>query len=127
MRVLYLNPFSQEVSGPDESLRALLAQLIPVGVEAHVVLPAPGPQVERYQALGAAVHFAPLAVLRRDCRRRRLLYPCAAARAPRRAVHAHRPRDPRRLSTRTWRCCWKGGWRRGAAASRTCCTTAATR
>jgi hypothetical protein len=29
MRVLYLNPFSQEVSGPDESLRGLLRALIP--------------------------------------------------------------------------------------------------
>lgn len=65
MRVLYLNPFSQEVSGPDESLRALLAPLIPAGVEAHVALPAPGPQVERYQALGAATHFVPFATLRR--------------------------------------------------------------
>jgi len=50
VRVLYLNPFSQEVSGPDESLLALLAQLIPRGVEAHLVLPALGPQVPRYQA-----------------------------------------------------------------------------
>ena len=40
MRVLYLNPFSQEVSGPDESLRAMLGVLVPTGVEAHVVLPA---------------------------------------------------------------------------------------
>ena len=31
MRVLYLNPFSQEVSGPDESLRTLLGALIPSG------------------------------------------------------------------------------------------------
>ena len=66
MRVLYLNPFSQEVSGPDESLRTLLGALIPRGLEAHVVLPGPGPQVPRYEALGARVHFAPLAVLRRD-------------------------------------------------------------
>jgi len=66
MRVLYLNPFSQEVSGPDESLRVLLASLIPSGVEAHVALPAPGPQVERYEALGARTHFVPLATLRRS-------------------------------------------------------------
>src|SRR6187455_2658087 len=56
MRVLYLNPFSQEVSGPDESLRALLAPLVASGIEAHVVLPAPGPQVVRYEQVGAAVH-----------------------------------------------------------------------
>lgn len=65
MRVLYLNPFSQEVSGPDESLLTLLGALIPMGVEAHLVLPAPGPQVPRYQALGVKVHYAPLTVLKR--------------------------------------------------------------
>jgi glycosyltransferase involved in cell wall biosynthesis len=81
VRVLYLNPFSQEVSGPDESLRGLLAELVPAGVEAHVVLPAPGPQVERYQALGATVHFAPLAVLRRDLSVNAAAYPVRLARA----------------------------------------------
>src|SRR5262245_18966555 len=65
MRVLYLNPFSQELSGPDESLRVLLRALIPAGVEAHVVLPAPGPQIPRYEALGATVHVTPLALLHR--------------------------------------------------------------
>lgn len=81
MRVLYLNPFSQEVSGPDESLRALLGALVPAGVEAHVVLPASGPQVERYQALGATVHFAPLAPLRRDLSFEAAAYPFHLARA----------------------------------------------
>jgi len=77
MRVLYLNPFSQEVSGPDESLLGLLGGLIPAGVEAHVVVPAPGPQVPRYEALGATVHVAPLAVLSRrmGARGEGLLYP----------------------------------------------------
>jgi glycosyltransferase involved in cell wall biosynthesis len=65
VRVLYLNPFSQEVSGPDESLRALLTALIPRGVEAHLVLPVRGPQVPRYEALGVTVHEAPLAPLQR--------------------------------------------------------------
>jgi glycosyltransferase involved in cell wall biosynthesis len=65
LRVLYLNPFSQEVSGPDESLRTLLAALIPLGVEAHLVLPRPGPQVPRYEALGVKVHYAPLTILTR--------------------------------------------------------------
>jgi glycosyltransferase involved in cell wall biosynthesis len=82
MRVLYLNPFSQEVSGPDESLRVLLGGLIPAGVEAHVVVPAAGPQVPRYEALGATVHYAPLAILRRD------LSPAAAALFPARAGRA---------------------------------------
>jgi glycosyltransferase involved in cell wall biosynthesis len=81
MRVLYLNPFSQEVSGPDESLRALLAALVPAGVEPHVVLPAPGPQVARYQALGAAVHYAPLALLRRDLGPAAAVYPVRLARS----------------------------------------------
>lgn len=81
MRVLYLNPFSQEVSGPDESLLALLKALIPMGVEAHVVLPAPGPQVERYRTLGATVHFAPLAILRRDLSLGAALYPARFGRA----------------------------------------------
>jgi len=65
LRVLYVNPFSQEVSGPDESLQALIRQLVPLGIEPHVVLPRPGPHVARYQALGAAVHFAPISVLQR--------------------------------------------------------------
>ncbi|HXJ23372.1 MAG TPA: glycosyltransferase family 4 protein [Polyangia bacterium] len=81
MRVIYLNPFSQEVSGPDESLRALLADLIPRGLEAHVVLPAPGPQVSRYEALGAQVHFAPLAILRRDVSIATAVYPGRLARS----------------------------------------------
>jgi glycosyltransferase involved in cell wall biosynthesis len=81
MRVVYLNPFSQEVSGPDESLRTLLGALVPSGVVAHVVLPAPGPQVERYRALGASVHFAPLAPLRRDLSPATVLYPLRLARA----------------------------------------------
>src|SRR5262245_14476461 len=81
MRVLYLNPFSQEVSGPDESLRTLLGALVPRGLEPHVVLPAPGPQVPRYEALGAQVHFAPLALLRRDVTVEAALYPVRLARA----------------------------------------------
>ncbi len=81
MRVLYLNPFSQEVSGPDESLRTLLGALIPRGLEAEVVLPAPGPQVSRYEALGARAHFAPLAVLRRDLSLAAAGYPARLLRA----------------------------------------------
>jgi glycosyltransferase involved in cell wall biosynthesis len=81
MRVLYLNPFSQEVSGPDESLRALLAPLVASGIEAHVVLPAPGPQVVRYEQVGAAVHFVPFAILRRSLTARTALYPVQLARS----------------------------------------------
>src|SRR5436190_24143698 len=81
MRVLYLNPFSQEVSGPDESLRVLLPPLLRQGVDAHVVLPAPGPQVDRYRALGATVHFAPLAPLRRDLSLATAAYPARLLRS----------------------------------------------
>jgi glycosyltransferase involved in cell wall biosynthesis len=65
VRVLYVNPFSQQVSGPDESLRGLLRLLIPRGIEAHLVLPRPGPQVDRYQKLGVRLHYAPISILRR--------------------------------------------------------------
>jgi len=81
MRVLYLNPFAGEISGPDESLRALLAGLIPTGVDAHIVVPAAGSQVERYEAMGATVHVAPLAVLRRDLSLATSLYPLNLARS----------------------------------------------
>jgi glycosyltransferase involved in cell wall biosynthesis len=81
LRVLYLNPFSQEVSGPDESLRTLLRVLVPRGVEPHVVLPALGPQVPRYEALGARVHVAPLVPLRRDLSLSAALYPAHLVRS----------------------------------------------
>lgn len=68
MRVLYVNPFSQAISGPDESLLALLEALVPLGVEPHVALPAPGPQVARYERLGARVHFVPMSALKRSLR-----------------------------------------------------------
>ncbi len=65
LRVLYINPFSQQVSGPDESLRGLLKPLIRRGVEPHLVLPRPGPQVARYEAMGVCVHYAPMSILHR--------------------------------------------------------------
>jgi glycosyltransferase involved in cell wall biosynthesis len=65
VRVVYLNPFAQEVSGPDESLLALLAELVPLGVDAHLLVPARGPQAPRYEALGLTVHVANLAPLQR--------------------------------------------------------------
>ncbi|HVR02292.1 MAG TPA: glycosyltransferase family 4 protein [Polyangia bacterium] len=82
MRVVYLNPFSQEVSGPDESLLALLTELVPLGVEPHVILPERGPQAPRYEALGATVHVAALAPLRRD------FSPAAAGLFPARLLRA---------------------------------------
>lgn len=81
MRALYLNPFSQEVSGPDESLRTLLRSLIPRGVEPHVAIPAKGPQVPRYEELGARVYIVPLAPLRRDFSLTAGIYPVRLLRA----------------------------------------------
>ncbi len=80
MRVLYLNPFSQQVSGADETLLTLLGGLVPMGVEAHLVLPRPGPQVARYQSLGVKVHYAPLTVLKRRLGPGALLLPFRLAR-----------------------------------------------
>jgi glycosyltransferase involved in cell wall biosynthesis len=80
VRVLFLNPFSREVSGADESLLTLLAVLVPLGVEAHVVLPAPGPPVPRYEALGATVHIVPLAVVHRGLSASTALFPAQLAR-----------------------------------------------
>ena len=65
LRVLYVNPFSQAISGPDESLLELLKALVPLGVQPHVVLPHPGPQVSRFEERGAVVHFVPLSILKR--------------------------------------------------------------
>jgi glycosyltransferase involved in cell wall biosynthesis len=39
--------------------------LVPLGVEPHVVLPSPGPQVSRYESVGARVYFAPMSILKR--------------------------------------------------------------
>ncbi len=54
------------MSGPDESLRGLLRPLIPLGVEPHLVLPRPGPQVGRYEETGVRLHYAPISILRRQ-------------------------------------------------------------
>ena len=53
------------MSGPDESLRALLRPLMARGVEPHLVLPRPGPQVPLYEEMGVRIHYAPVTVLRR--------------------------------------------------------------
>ncbi len=65
MRVVYVHPFTQQLSGPDESLLALLGPLSSSGVEAHLVVPHLGPMAERYRALGVAIHLQPLTILHR--------------------------------------------------------------
>lgn len=65
MRVVYVHPFTQQLSGPDESLLALLAPLLSSGVEAHLVVPQLGPLAHRYRALGVNLHVQPLTILHR--------------------------------------------------------------
>jgi glycosyltransferase involved in cell wall biosynthesis len=66
MRVLYVNPFAQLISGADESLLDLITALVPLGVEPHVVLATGSPLLRRYEAAGARVHEAPLSALKRS-------------------------------------------------------------
>ena len=66
MRVAYVHPFAQEVSGPDESLLALLEPLIRKGISAHLIVPRLGPAANRYRALGVELHESPLTALRRS-------------------------------------------------------------
>ncbi|MBA3765830.1 MAG: glycosyltransferase family 4 protein [Acidobacteria bacterium] len=67
MRVLYVNPFAQQLSGPDESLIGLLRGLRG-GVEPFVVLPPGNPHVGRYEAAGATVIEVPMQRIRRTTR-----------------------------------------------------------
>jgi glycosyltransferase involved in cell wall biosynthesis len=79
---MYLNPFSQTISGPDESLLGLLS-VVAGCVEAHVVLPHHGPQVDRYREIGATVHIAPLSVIARTLRGGALAWPARCLRGVR--------------------------------------------
>lgn len=54
IRVLYVTPFAQQVSGPDESLLGLLWGLRGM-VEPVVALPPGSPQKQRYEGAGATV------------------------------------------------------------------------
>jgi glycosyltransferase involved in cell wall biosynthesis len=65
MRVVFIHPFTQHFSGPDESLLALLEPLLEGGMEAHLVVPHLGPLAERYRRLGVTVHLQPLTILHR--------------------------------------------------------------
>ncbi len=59
MRILYVTPFAQKVSGPDESLIGLL-QCLRGLINPLVVLPPGSPQVERYEKAGAIVIEQPM-------------------------------------------------------------------
>ncbi|MEO5769873.1 MAG: glycosyltransferase family 4 protein [Polyangia bacterium] len=65
MRVAYVHPFTQQLSGPDESLLALLAPLSRLNVRAHLVVPRATPLANRYRALGVTLHQQPLTILHR--------------------------------------------------------------
>jgi glycosyltransferase involved in cell wall biosynthesis len=64
IRVLYVTPFAQHVSGPDESLIGLLTGLRSQ-VEPIVILPPGSPQVGRYRSIGATVLERPIQRIRR--------------------------------------------------------------
>ncbi len=64
MRILYVNPFAQKVSGADESLIGLLNSLAGT-ISPIVVLPPNSPQAERYADAGAKVVELPMQRIRR--------------------------------------------------------------
>jgi len=64
LKVLYVTPFAQQVSGPDESLLGLLRGLRGQ-VEPVVVLPFGSPQAGRYEAAGATVVESSMQRIRR--------------------------------------------------------------
>jgi glycosyltransferase involved in cell wall biosynthesis len=68
VRVLFISPFSELASGSEESLLDTAEPLIEKGVEAHLVLPKPGPQVPRYESLGMKVHYLPMSRITRRLR-----------------------------------------------------------
>ncbi|MFW5926229.1 MAG: glycosyltransferase family 4 protein [Myxococcota bacterium] len=64
LRVLFVNPFAQRLSGPDESLLLLLRHL-ESAVDATVALPPGSPFRERYLAAGASLVELPLSRIQR--------------------------------------------------------------
>ncbi|MBA2503857.1 MAG: glycosyltransferase family 4 protein [Pyrinomonadaceae bacterium] len=64
MKILYVHPFAQQVSGPDESLIGLLHRLRE-SVAPVVALPPGSPHVKRYKDAGAAIIEQPMQRIRR--------------------------------------------------------------
>ncbi len=56
LRILYLNPYGQSVSGADESLVQAIAHFPQGAVQAAVLVPQWSPYADRLKALGAEVH-----------------------------------------------------------------------
>ncbi|MFB9278554.1 glycosyltransferase family 4 protein [Cohnella cellulosilytica] len=60
--ILYIQPYASRVGGVDTVLLELVAGLDKSRFRPFVVLPGPSPYAEKYQAIGAEVRFAPVAV-----------------------------------------------------------------
>lgn len=64
MKVLYISPFDEPVSGADRSLITLIAQLSKIHT-CHIVLPPQSAYISRYQSAGAQVHLFDLSRIRK--------------------------------------------------------------
>lgn len=60
--ILYIQPYASHVGGVDSVLLQLVKGLNQNEYNPYVVLPAPSPYVEKYEAAGAVVSFCTLAV-----------------------------------------------------------------
>lgn len=65
-QLLFITPFAQKISGPDESLLQLLSGLDRQKYQAHVWLPPSNPHIQRYQATGAKIIAATTPYIRRQ-------------------------------------------------------------
>jgi len=65
-RVLLVHPFAQPISGPDESILGVIAELAPRGWRYDAVLPGQSPFRPRYEALGCRVFEYPMSVIKRS-------------------------------------------------------------
>lgn len=64
--ILYVNPFAQAISGNDEALLWMLKVLDKDRFEPHILLPARGPYAEKYEKLGAKLHFKNMSTIHRS-------------------------------------------------------------
>jgi glycosyltransferase involved in cell wall biosynthesis len=64
MNILFVNPFAQQVSGPDESLISLIGGLSK-DINPYVIVPPNSPQLNRYESVGATVFELPMQRIQR--------------------------------------------------------------
>lgn len=64
-RVLLVHPFAQPISGPDQSILAVMGHLVGAGWEYDVVLPGESPFRAQYEALGCRVFVYPMSIIKR--------------------------------------------------------------